>query len=163
MFDLILCHGAAAIDRAASEELQFGLGLPTPHPRPPGHHIPVLPVEQSGRSRSVVPILDILEDCLRGELLYEDNEDRTEYINQMIGVAAEGFAKVLLQNKRFPDVRLIQERIVQELLMLYFSPGTTHSPRLVCSPSTCTVILFPDFFLSFCLPWRLRQNVFVVR
>ncbi|CAM6100840.1 unnamed protein product [Calypogeia fissa] len=142
VFDVILCHGAASIDQASSQEPD--LGLPTPRPRPPGVHIPDFSgteaqrAEQSERRALRLPILEILDECLHGEILVEDGQDQTEYINSMIAVAAEGFAKLLLQNKRFPEVRQIQERIVDELLMLYFSDNTIHFPRV----KQCLAVFF---------------------
>jgi hypothetical protein len=134
IFDLVLCHGAAALDQAAS--VGTDLGLPTPHPRPPGHHIPHVTLTDSQQTelserRKHLPLLELLEDCLYDEISMAHGQEETEYVSSIIGIAAEGFAKMLLLNKRFQDVGEVQDRIVEELLILYFSDTKTYSPRSV--------------------------------
>jgi condensin complex subunit 3 len=140
LFDLCMWHGAAVVDRA----IGVGAGLGTiPQPRDfvsevsstttPGEVI------DGDEGDSGLMTLDLLSSGLDRDDWNEDGvmgDTETTW-----GVLAEGFAKLLLQSKRYPDILSMQSSLFAKLICLYFNEETKELHRL----RQCLSVFFDQY------------------
>ncbi|BBN11728.1 condensin complex subunit 3 [Marchantia polymorpha subsp. ruderalis] len=139
LFDLILQHGATGLDHALGILPDIS-GVPHP-PGPQTSHKFRSADDNSEREQSMILRLPLLE-LLAGSFDHDDLTREEDEIPLKTCIAAEGFAKVLLQSKRFPEIGVIQDGVLAKLVCLYFSFSTQNFARL----RQCLNV----FFRSYC-------------
>ncbi|KAL2651267.1 hypothetical protein R1flu_019395 [Riccia fluitans] len=151
LFDLILCHGPTALDLAR------GIG-PESH-RQPGLHVSHLFCSTADRhvgEHNIISGIPILES-LAGSFDPEYSMGKAQALQPRTAVAAEGFAKVLLQCQHLPEIRLMQDSVLEKLICLYFSVTTENCPRL----RQCLNVFFRAFCSQSAKNKRAISKIFI--
>ncbi|XP_024527782.1 condensin complex subunit 3 isoform X2 [Selaginella moellendorffii] len=113
MFDLVMSHGAGLMDSQRAS------------------HSP---------GQMQLPLLQLLADILsdQHDIYVQEDIGETESARS---VAAEGFAKLLLHSKRFPELGLVRSRVLSDLFRMYFDEDTKSIPRL----GQCLSVFFHNY------------------